>query len=172
MFSNRLAFTALAVACVTRRHGVRLHGDPPEWSNRETGGDRDDRRRPSRPLQDLSRKPKQSFRRLQPQRSPWLPAKPAPATPRKREEARRQTCESGKQSLRTTTTACNTPLPTLDRGWPSTPAPQAPSAPTVDQSAATACPPPVRGPSGGRAASRAGASAEGLSKSSRSAPIR
>ena len=87
------------------------------------------------------------------------PAKPAPATPRKREDARQPAKATSKPA--DTTTARNTPLPTLDRGWPSTPAPQTPSAPTVDQAPPTACH-ACRRPSGGRATSRAGASADGL----------
>ena len=134
MFSNRLAFTALAVACVTAAAGgafmaTRQNGATEKPAVIET---------PAAPV-EASTKPVQETEAVvspapaaavTPAPAP-APAKPAPATPRKREDARQPAKATSKPA--DTTTARNTPLPTLDRGWPSTPAPQTPSAPTVDQ---------------------------------------
>lgn len=135
MFSNRLAFIALAVACVTAAAGgafmaTRQNGATEKPAAIET---------PAAPVEAAS-KPVQETEAVvspapvavAPAPAP-APAKPASApAPRKREEPRPPTRAASKPAE--TTTARNAPLPTLDRGWPSTPAQtQTSSAPSVEQ---------------------------------------
>jgi len=134
MFSNRLAFTALAVACVTAAAGgafmaTRQNGATEKPAAIEI---------PAAPLEASAKPVQETEAVVSPapaaavtQAPAPVPAKPAPPTPRKREEARQPAKATSKPA---DTTARNTQLPTLDRGWPSTPAQsQTPSVPTVDQ---------------------------------------
>jgi type IV secretory pathway VirB10-like protein len=135
MFSNRLAFTALAVACVTAAAGGAF------MATRQNGATEKPAaiEMPAAPV-EASAKPVQETEAVVSPAPPEAvspapvpaPAKPAAAAPRKREEVRQPAKATSKPA--DTTTARNTQLPTLDRGWPSTPAQtQTPNAPTVDQ---------------------------------------
>lgn len=131
MFSNRLAFMALAVACVAAAAGgafmaTRQNGATEKPAAIEL---------PAAPV-EASAKPVQETEAVvspaplvsAPAPAP-APSKPASA-PRKREEVRQPAKPAGRP---VDNTARNTQLPTLDRSWPSTPAQtQTPSAPAVD----------------------------------------
>jgi type IV secretory pathway VirB10-like protein len=145
MFSNRLAFTALAVACVTAAAGGAYLAmrqnvasekpvavESPAAAPLEASA-------PTPPVQETEA----VVAAAQPTAAPAPAAtRPAPApAPRKREAPRPRAAET--QSVESTS-ARNSQLPTLERSWPSTPPQsQAPSAPPVVESLPPAQAPPA-----------------------------
>jgi hypothetical protein len=130
MFSNRLAFTALAVACITAAAGGAFMATRQNAATEKPAAIE----MPAAPV-EASAKPVQETEAIV-SPAPSAAAAPAPAkpaaAPRKREEVRQPARPAAKPAE--TATARNTQLPTLERGWPSTSAPtQTPSAPAVEQ---------------------------------------
>src|SRR5580765_8406041 len=122
MFSNRLAFAALALACIsaaaggaylaTRQNAVSVTpvaATAPASTAKpvqETEAVVGDTTRTSLPAE------------AQPSTPAERPAAPAPTTP-KHQDTRTTSHPAPRPARPTTTTAENAPLPTLDRSWPS-----------------------------------------------------
>src|SRR5262245_12324270 len=143
MFSNRPAFIAIAVACITAAAGGAF------MATRQNGATekRAAIEMPAAPVAAPAKPVQEPEAVVSPAPPAAAAAAPAPAparpasapAPRKREEARQPAKPAARPA--DTTTARNTQLPTLDRSWPSTPAQtQTPSAPAIDQAQAPTVP--------------------------------
>lgn len=142
MFSNRLAFTALAVACVTAAAGGAFMATRQNRATEKPAAIE----MPAAPSEASAKPVQETEAVVSPAPAPApvevaapAPVKPAPTpAPRKREEVRQPARTASKP---VDTTARNTQLPTLDRSWPSAPAQtQSSSAPAVDQAPPPAAP--------------------------------
>jgi type IV secretory pathway VirB10-like protein len=135
MFSNRLAFTALAVACVTAAAGGAFLATRQNVATEKKAAIEAPApvEAAAKPVQETEAVVSPAPAAAPAPASSPIASKPAPApAARKRDEARPPARPQGKPAENTT--ARNSQLPTLDHGWPSTPAPaQAPSAPPVEQ---------------------------------------
>lgn len=135
MFSNRLAFTALAVACTTAAAGGAFLAMRQNVASEKSPAIET----PAVPVEASAKPVQETEAVVSPAPAaasapaPVVSAKPASApAPRKRDEPRLPA--RGESKPAENTTARNSQLPTLDRSWPSAPAQtQTPGAPPVEQ---------------------------------------